>query len=61
MIETVKTFVYESFQELKKVTWPTRKEIIGSSLVVLVVSLILMSMTALVDWLIRLGMGFILK
>jgi preprotein translocase subunit SecE len=61
MIQNLIVFVKESFQELKKVTWPTRKEILGSSAVVLVVSFIFMIIIALVDWIIRMGLGFFLK
>ena len=37
MLEKTMTFLRESVAELKRVTWPTRKEIMGSTLVVVVV------------------------
>ena len=36
LLARVTTFVGEIREELKQVTWPTREEIIGSALVVLV-------------------------
>ena len=51
-------FVKESYQELKKVTWPGRKEILASSGVVVVVSLLFMAVVYLEDmaihWLLKL-------
>ena len=41
MIEQSKTFLKESYQELQKVQRPSRKEVLASSLVVLVVTAIL--------------------
>jgi preprotein translocase SecE subunit len=58
MIETSKTFLKESVQELRKVQRPGRKEIIASTIVVLVVTLLFMSITLIEDqiigWLISL-------
>lgn len=45
-------FVKESSQELKKVTWPGRKEILASSAVVVVVALVFMVIIAAEDWVI---------
>ena len=49
-------FVKESWQELKKVTWPGRKEILASSAVVVVVAVIFMAIIFSEDWLIRQGL-----
>ena len=52
------TFLKEAVSELKKVTRPTRKEVIASSIVVLVVTLLFMVITLaedqLIGWLIGL-------
>jgi len=57
-LQAVITFVKESIQELKKVTWPGRKEILASSGVVVVVSLVFMLIVYLEDmaihWLLKL-------
>ncbi|MEW6517431.1 MAG: preprotein translocase subunit SecE [candidate division FCPU426 bacterium] len=54
MFERMMTFLRESVAELKRVTWPTRKEILGSTLVVVVVVGILMVFIALFDFVLAL-------
>jgi preprotein translocase SecE subunit len=46
-------FFKESYQELKKVTWPGQKEIQMSSLVVLIVTVIFVAVVFCEDWVIR--------
>jgi preprotein translocase SecE subunit len=46
-------FLKESYQELKKVTWPGRKEVQGSSIVVFLVTAIFVGIVFGEDWLIR--------
>jgi preprotein translocase subunit SecE len=43
-------FFQESFAELKKVTWPNREEVIASTKVVLVSTLIIAALLGLVDF-----------
>ncbi len=43
-------FFQESFAELKKVTWPNREEVIASTKVVLVSTLIIAGILGLVDF-----------
>lgn len=52
-------FVKESYQELKKVTWPGRKEIQMSSLVVLFVTVIFVVIIFGEDWLIGQGLKLV--
>lgn len=54
MLEKTMTFIRESVAELKRVTWPTRKEIMGSTLVVVVVVGIIMLFIALFDFVLAL-------
>ncbi len=54
MLEKTMTFLRESVAELKRVTWPTRKEIMGSTLVVVVVVGIIMLFIALFDFVLAL-------
>ncbi len=43
-------FFQESFAELKKVTWPNREEVIASTKVVLVSTIIIAALLGLVDF-----------
>jgi preprotein translocase SecE subunit len=52
-------FFKEAIQELKKVTWPGRKEILASSAVVVVVAVIFMLIIAAEDWVIHQGLKLI--
>ena len=52
-------FIKESYQELKKVTWPGRKEIQMSSLVVLFVTVIFVVIIFGEDWLIGQGLKLV--
>jgi preprotein translocase subunit SecE len=52
--QAVVGFVKESWQELKKVTWPSRKEIWTSSLVVIFVAVLFMLLISGADWCIHL-------
>jgi len=49
VFEKASTFLRESVAELKRVTWPSRKEIMGSTLVVFIVVGLLMVCIALFD------------
>ena len=49
MYAKIKQFLREVKIELKKVTWPSRKETIGSTSVVLIVVIIIASFLGLVD------------
>jgi preprotein translocase subunit SecE len=43
-------FFQESFAELKKVTWPTRDEVVSSTKVVLVSTVVIAAVLGLVDF-----------
>ncbi len=60
-VDNLKTFVVESYQELRKVTWPGRKEVLASSLVVIVVALIFMLVILAEDKIIDFGLSAIFK
>lgn len=49
VFENIRNFLRESYVELRRVTWPSRKEIFGSTLVVFIVVGILMTFIALFD------------
>jgi preprotein translocase subunit SecE len=46
---TITRFVAEAWQELKKVTWPGRKETVGTTMVVLFLVFVIASFLGLVD------------
>lgn len=39
MMDKVKTYWYETVAEMQKVTWPSKPEVVGSTIVTVVVSL----------------------
>jgi preprotein translocase subunit SecE len=43
-------FFQESFAELKKVTWPSREEVVSSTKVVLVSTILIAAMLGIVDF-----------
>lgn len=61
MLEKTMTFIRESYAELKRVTWPTRKEILGSTLVVLIVVGILMLCIGLFDFILSVIVRFLVR
>jgi preprotein translocase subunit SecE len=49
MIERIKTYLSETRTELKKVTWPSRQDLIDSTKVVIVATLIMTVFIGIVD------------
>lgn len=49
MIERIKTYLSETRTELKKVTWPSRQDLIDSTKVVIVATLIVTVFIGIVD------------
>ena len=60
MIESVKTYWNETVAELGKVTWPSKEELVGSTIVTVVVSLILGFFVFGVDLMLARGVSAIL-
>ncbi len=60
-IDKSRTFFREAYAELKKVSWPTPKDIWGSSVVVLIFVTIFTLLTMLIDFLLSKGISLILK
>jgi len=50
MFSKIKKFIKEVRYELSKVTWPSRKELMGSTIVVIVVSIIVALYIGIVDY-----------
>lgn len=55
------SFFKECGAELRKVTWPTREDVISSVKVVLVSTIIIAVILGVLDLLFSAGMGFIFK
>ena len=49
MIEKLNKYLKETLAELKKMTWPTKDELVGSTIIVIVVSLIVAVFVGVVD------------
>ncbi len=54
------TFMREVRAEARKVTWATRNEVTVSTIMVLILSIAAALFFFVVDWLIRVGIGFII-
>jgi len=50
MFGKVKKFLNDVYQELQKVAWPSRDELVGSTIVVIVMSVIVAVFIGIVDW-----------
>jgi len=60
-IEDFKKYVKDSFSELKKIQWPTRRQAMGETVVVLITVVFLTSMVVLFDKILEWGFSFIFK
>lgn len=61
MYQKMIEFFAEARMELRKVTWPGRKEVTASTGVVLVVVTLFVGLVVIVDWAIRSGLGLFFK
>lgn len=59
--ETTARFLREVRGEMKKVTWPQRKEIIGSTAVVILASFLVAFFLGAVDLILQKLLGFIVR
>jgi preprotein translocase subunit SecE len=55
--QKIVTYYDETIVELKKVTWPTKDEVRGSTVVVIITSIILSAFIFVVDRLLSWGVG----
>ncbi|HEX9738519.1 MAG TPA: preprotein translocase subunit SecE [Candidatus Limnocylindria bacterium] len=60
MITRTRTYVTESWAELRKVAWPTRRQVVNLSLIVIVVSAVVGAYIAILDLLLFFGMNRLL-
>lgn len=61
IINRVTTYIKESIVELKKVTWPTKKETTNYTLLVIGISLGIAFFVGIVDYILALGMEKLIK
>ncbi len=60
MISRSRTYVTESWAELRKVAWPTRRQVVNLTLIVIVVSAVVGAYIAIIDLLLLFGMDRLL-
>ena len=60
MITRTRIYVTESWAELRKVAWPTRRQVVNLTVIVIVVSAIVGAYIAILDLLLFLGMDRLL-
>jgi preprotein translocase subunit SecE len=60
-IDKVTTFLQEVHAETKKVTWPNRKDIFGSTLVVIVAVFVIAGFLGVIDFGLSLLIGTLIK
>lgn len=60
-VERVTTFLQEVRSETKKVTWPSRKDILGSTLVVIIAVFIIAGFLGILDFGLSLMVGMLIK
>jgi len=60
MISRSRTYVTESWAELRKVAWPTRRQVVNLTLIVIVVSAVVGAYIAILDLLLLFGMDRLL-
>jgi preprotein translocase subunit SecE len=54
-------YLREAKEEMGKVTWPSKKEVIRYSLVVIIISIFIAAFFGSLDWLLSLGLEQLLK
>jgi preprotein translocase subunit SecE len=60
-VQRVRTFLQEVQAETKKVTWPSRKDVVGSTLVVIVTVFIIAGFLGIIDFILSLVIGSLIK
>ena len=54
-------FISQVRAEVGKITWPTRREVVTTSIMVVIFTALLATFFSLVDFLIRIGYGLLLQ
>ena len=61
MISNIQKFISEVFAEMKKVSWTTRKELVDSTLIVILSSFLLGIFVGVIDFAFSKGVAIIIK
>ncbi|MFA5188011.1 MAG: preprotein translocase subunit SecE [Patescibacteria group bacterium] len=61
IFQKITDYIKDSIAELKKVTWPTRRQTVNYTLLVIGISLGLAAFIGLADYLLSLGVQLIIK
>jgi len=61
IFQKISNYIKDSIAELKKVTWPTRKQTINYTLLVIGISLTLSAFIGIVDYFLTIGVQQIIK
>lgn len=61
MLNKIKTYILNIFNEMKKVSWPTRNELVNSTIVVIIISVIVAAIVGLLDFIFTTGLTAILR
>jgi len=61
MVEKVKKFISEVLAEMKKVSWTTKKELVDSTLIVILSSFLLGIFVGIIDFAFSKGVAVIIK
>jgi preprotein translocase subunit SecE len=60
-VERVGAFLQDVHAETKKVTWPSRKDVMGSTIVVIVAVLVIAGFLGIIDFILSLFIGLLIK
>ncbi len=59
VLKKIEKYFKETAAELRRMTWPTKDELVGSTIVTVVVSLIVAIFIGIVDWILVRAMTFV--
>ncbi|MCP4686350.1 MAG: preprotein translocase subunit SecE [bacterium] len=59
MFKKIEKYLKETAAELRRMTWPTKDELVGSTIVTVVVSLIVAIFIGIVDWMLVRAITFV--
>ena len=59
VFKKIEKYLKETASELRRMTWPTKDELVGSTIVTVVVSLIVAIFIGIVDWILVRAMTFV--
>jgi preprotein translocase subunit SecE len=60
-VERMTTFLQDVHAETKKVTWPSRKDVMGSTIVVIVAVFVIAGFLGIIDFILSLFIGSLIK